>query len=104
MSFFQIRLFTCCDELHDDMFLSESGSSQYTVAVRSVECGNWFKQLSEDAHCNLIAASDEVRSSKECVLAAVRRNSWQSLKHAPDFQDDEDVAAAAVHADGLSLM
>lgn len=103
ISFFQVRLFASCDEILDNMFLS-SGSTEYVAVLRSVECGKWFQQLSEGAQSNLMDASDEVRSSKDCVLAAVSQNSWQSLKHAPDFHDDEDVATAAVRADGFSLI
>jgi hypothetical protein len=69
-----------------------------------VECGKWLEELAQGTVCSLKEACDEVRASKECVLAAVRQNSWQSLKHAPQLQDDDDVALAAVRTDGLALV
>lgn len=104
ISVFQMRMYVGCDELRDDMFLSESGSTQFTLVLRSVECGKWLEHLSKGTACDLKDACDEVRSSKECVLAAVRLHSWQSLKHSPEFQDDEDVAMAAVYNDGFALV
>lgn len=101
---FQLRMFAGGDEIHDEVFLSESKNMQYTVVLRSLECGKWLEQLSAGNACSLKDASDEIRASKECVLAAVRRNTWQSLKYSPEYHDDEEVAMAAVRTDGLALV
>jgi len=98
----QMRLFTGCVELSDDSLLDPSGPTELSLILRSRECAEWLDKLLQGTSCNLKDASEDVRSSKECVVAAVR-SSALALKQVPGFNDDGDVVMAAVQNDGLSL-
>jgi len=99
----QMRLFDSCRELCDDAPIDQSVCQQLSLIVRSQDCAEWLDKLHQGSSCDLKGASESVRSSKECVLAAARLAGFQTLKQSPEFQDDNDVVMAAVQNDGLSL-
>jgi len=99
----QIRLFDGCRELCDDAPIDHSMCTQLSLIVRSRECAEWLDKLHQGSFCDLKSASESVRRSKECVLAAAHLSGLQTLQQVPQFQDDDDVVMAAVQNDGLAL-
>jgi hypothetical protein len=98
-----MRLFAGCVEVNNETLLVSCDTSHFTLTLRSQQCAEWLDRLSKGFQCDLQDASEEVRASKECVLAAVQQSGQEALMHAPSFQDDKDVVMAAVQNDGLSL-
>lgn len=99
----QIRLLNGCNEMEDSDLIGACGARQFSLIQRSQQCAEWLDRLSQGGGCKLQEASEEIRSSKECVIAAVRISGFVALQSVPAFNDDMDVVMAAVLTDGLSL-
>eukprot|EP00931_Biecheleriopsis_adriatica_P117587 TRINITY_DN9308_c0_g2_i2.p1 TRINITY_DN9308_c0_g2~~TRINITY_DN9308_c0_g2_i2.p1 ORF type:complete len:478 (+),score=39.93 TRINITY_DN9308_c0_g2_i2:190-1434(+) len=99
----QIRLFFCCSEVQDSTRLEHCETTEFNLILRSQECAAWLEQFRRNSACKLCDASEDVLSSKECVLAAARQSGVETLKFSAAFRDDKEVVLAAVQNDGLSL-
>jgi len=94
-------------EVHDGALLERCGSTEFTLVLRSKACAEWLEQFAKNEACLLKDACEEVRSNKECMLAAAKvseiNGAIGSLVSSLAMCDDKEVVMAAVQMHGLCL-